>query len=549
MQIALCQINPRVADVSGNTAQILAEIRAYQNECDLIVFPELALPGYPPTDQVYRPDFQEKVRSANEEVIEATRQGKATVVWGTMIPANIECQARPANGLLVAKAGAVIAEGRKSYLPTYSVYDELRFFAPNSGELCLFDVMGVRIGTTICEDFWRVDDPHDFRCYGSDLGMELKEAGAELLLNLSASPYHRSKVSERQDVVRGVSVKSELPMLYVNLVGGNDDIIFDGRSLAWDAQGQELCRAKAYKPDTLKLTWSDGSLKAAEKLEQPELEDASFEDVAEALTLGLKDFCRKCGITKVVLGLSGGIDSAVTASLACYALGAENVIGVAMPSEISSQESHDDARIMAEALGLDFKTIPIGETLSSICSILETTTGSAPQGLEHENLQPRIRGTLLMALANREKALVLATGNKAEMAVGYCTMYGDMVGGLAVLGDLLKLEVYEVGRALDRLWGAQMIPERVYTKAPTAELRPDQQDEDSLPAYDKLDLFIENYLRNKMTPTAAAPEGLDGARWARVIESMDFKRQQAPPVLRVSDFAFQRERQTMVAKG
>jgi NAD+ synthetase len=549
VHIALCQINPRIADVAGNTAQILEQICALRDDHDLIVFPEFALPGYPPTDQVFRDDFLSEVAAANQRVVDATREGKATVAWGTMIRANVHCQARPSNGVLVARDGQYVAEGRKSHLPTYGVYDELRFFAPNNGELCLFEVDGTRIGVTICEDFWRVDDPADFRCYGTDLGEELKKAGAQILLNLSASPYHRSKVSERQDIVRGVSVKTGLPMLYVNLVGGNDDIIFDGRSLAWDDQGNEVARAKAYAPDTLKLEWTEGALHAAEEVSPADLVDASFEDVSEALALGLRDFCHKCGIAKVVIGLSGGIDSAVTASLACYALGAENVTGVAMPSRISSASSHEDAKVMAEALGLDFKTIAIGDTLDSFCGALEDSTGVAPEGLEHENLQPRIRGTLLMALANRKRALVLATGNKAEMAVGYCTMYGDMVGGLAVLGDLLKLEVYEVGRALDRLWGSQMIPERVYTKEPTAELRPEQKDEDSLPPYDKLDLFIENYLRHKMAPGQAAPEGLDGVRWAKVIESMDFKRFQAPPVLRVSNFAFQRERQTMVAKG
>lgn len=545
MRFALCQINPVVGDVAGNTERILARATALAGAADVLVFPELAVPGYPPTDHVLRGDFRAAVAAANERLVAAA---PATIIFGTLLPPDGGGAVRWANGAIVARGGAVLAEARKALLPTYDVFDEARFFEPLQGPVCCVDLDGLRLGLAICEDFWRTDDTGDVRYYPRDPAAELAAAGADVLLNLSASPWCRGKVGARARFVGDAARRTGLPLLYCNMVGGNDDLLFDGRSLAWaGGSGAEIARAAAWAEDVLTLEVAPPAIRPVDPPILDHIEEDSADDVARALVLGVRDFCRKVGVPRAIIGLSGGIDSSVTAAIAALALGPQAVTGVALPSAFTSDASNDDARALAEALGIAFEVVPIGPVVDALSAALEAGTGAAPTGVTHENLQARARGTLLMALANRHDALVLTTGNKAELATGYCTLYGDMVGALGVLGDLLKAEVYAVGRACDRRLGRQAIPERVYTRAPTAELRPDQRDEDSLPPYDDLDDFVARYLIDQAEPAAAA-RGFDGGAWARRLEINEFKREQAPPILRVSPKAFGRGRRMAVAK-
>jgi len=358
-----------------------------------------------------------------------------------MVPTEDGSTARLCNGGIVAHNGNVIGTVRKTHLPTYDIYDELRFFAPSAGPACTVSVGDFRLGLAICEDFWRVPTGDEFRNYPRDLGAELSEQGATHLLNLSASPWHRGKVGERYDVVGGVGRAAGLPLIYANMVGGNDALIFDGRSLAWSKNGDEVARAAAYEEDRLFLRLTEDNVVPSRPISPPTLVDDTDEDVTAALVLGIKDFLRKSGVRSALLGLSGGIDSAVTACLAVLAAGAENVTGVAMPSKHSSDESLEDAQLMATALGIEFLVLPIQGSVDALTETVCEAQGRAMRGLANENLQARARGTLLMALANDRQSMVLNTGNKSELAAGYCTLYGDMAGGLAVLGDLNKNEV------------------------------------------------------------------------------------------------------------
>ena len=550
MRIVLCQINTTVGDIQGNVARILREIEEVREAADILVFPELAVCGYPPTDHVFREGFRALCRDANQALIKASAKYPGlTIIAGTMIPTENGSTARLCNGVLVAQNGQEIATARKTHLPTYDIYDESRFFAPGIGAPCVVNLGAIRLGIAVCEDFWRVENPEDFRNYPRSVGAELSAAGATHLLNLSASPWHVGKVQERSDVVAGVARENKLPLFYANLVGGNDALIFDGRSLAWDKDGKEIARAQAYKEDRLAFnidTKGDVLPLGSNPNEAPV--DESSEDIVAALTLGIRDFVRKCNVDTVLIGLSGGIDSAVTACLAALALGPDKVLGVAMPSAISSAESLEDARELAEGLGIDFLSIPIQGGVDTLVHTIESSSKGRLRGLAFENIQARIRGTILMAIANDKKAMVLSTGNKSELATGYCTLYGDMAGGLAVLGDLTKKQVYSVGRAASRLAGDEAIPERIFTKAPTAELSPGQQDSDFLPEYSALDAFVENYVVEELEPSAAASEGVDGAFWASRIESQSFKRAQSPPILRISPKAFGMGRRQAVAK-
>jgi NAD+ synthase (glutamine-hydrolysing) len=551
MRVALCQVNPRIADVTGNTALILDRFESLSGSADLVVFGELAVPGYPPTDRVSWSHFRESCAAANAEIVAATsRAPGCTVVFGTLLPPDGRQAGRYANGAVVARGGSVIAEARKALLPDYDVYDDARLFAPRSGPPTVVEVAGVKVGIGLCEDLWLVPDAFDFRCYDLDVAKELKEAGAQVLLSVSASPWHRQKLAERAAVVGGAARRTGLPVLYANLVGGNDDLLFDGRSLCWDREGVEVARAKAYEEDALLLEVAeDGAVRPVCEARGDAPDDGSDLDVAAALVMGIRDFCRKCGVSRVLVGLSGGVDSSVTAALAVAALGADKVGGVAMPSAISSEHSVADARALAEALGIRFDILKIQPAVDALAAVISSDTGRSLEGVPYENLQARARGTLLMALSNRDEAMVLATGNKVESATGYCTLYGDTVGGLLPLGDLNKEEVYGVGRATGALFGRQVIPESVFTKAPSAELSPGQVDQDSLPPYPLLDEFVDSYIVGAKAPEEAAPKGLDGPRWARVIERNEFKRRQAAPILRVSAKAFGHGRMMSISGG
>ena len=551
MRITLCQINTTVGDIRGNVGRMLTEIDALRSETDVIIFPELAVCGYPPTDHVFREDFRDLCQEANERLVEASETDDdgqdIWIIFGTMLPSEDGTTARMSNGGIVAHKGKEVGFVRKTHLPTYDIYDELRFFAPGIGPACVVDMGSVQLGIAICEDFWRVESNEEFRNYPRDLGKELASQGATHLLNLSASPWHRGKVKERYDVVGRVGRDNSLPLIYANMVGGNDALIFDGRSLAWNKKGEEVTRAAAYEEDRISFELSSDDLVSGSIPAQITAQDDSDEDVVHALALGVRDFLRKSGVQSVILGLSGGVDSAVTACIATLALGPDKVTGVAMPSQFSSNESFEDAEQMARALGIEFLTLPIQEGVDALSSTLVKELGREMRGLANENLQARVRGNLLMALANDQQAMVLNTGNKSELAAGYCTLYGDMAGGLAVIGDLTKHEVYAIGRAVSRVLG-NAIPERVFTKEPTAELRPGQLDSDSLPPYPDLDAFVEGYIVANQDPGKVASGEMSGPQWAAQVERQQFKRAQAPPVLRVSAKAFGMGRRMAIAK-
>jgi len=539
MKIALAQINPTVGDIAGNRERIAQAIAAARDGgADLAVFSELVVTGYPPRDLLTRPSFVAASVAAVEHLAGACRGVAALVGFVRPSPR--------APGRPLENAAALLADGRvravhaKTLLPTYDAFDETRYFQPGPAPAPL-TVAEHPVGVSICED--PPDRPALGRApYQDDPVGHFADAGAEVIVNLSASPFQLGRVAQREDLIRRQAARAAAAIVYVNQVGGNDELVFDGHSLAVAADGTVLGRCRAFEEDLL-IVDTDGPAVRRE----PVGDDMT--QLAGALRLGLRDYVRKCGFGSVVLGLSGGIDSAVVATIAAGAVGADNVLAVAMPGRYSSDHSLADARSLAEALGIGFAVVPIEPMHAAFERALAGHLPADRPGTTDENLQSRIRGSAVMAFSNAGGRLPLATGNKSELATGYCTLYGDMIGGLAVIGDVPKTMVYQLARHLNATGGGP-IPDRTLTRPPSAELKPDQTDQDALPPYDVLDAVLSRYVEAEQSVEQIVAAGFDEPlvrRVARLVARAEHKRRQAPPALKVTARAFGSGRRLPIA--
>jgi NAD+ synthase/NAD+ synthase (glutamine-hydrolysing) len=531
MKIALGQFNPTVGDFEGNSARIVElGCEAKKRGADVAVFSELCLCGYPPQDLVERPAFADRNRKALERL--AKRIPLPSVV-GYVGRAQDDTGKPVANSAALIADGKILFEQRKMLLPTYDVFDESRYFQPAHTQM-VFPLNAEKLGITICEDCWNDKNFWSQRLYERDPVAELVAQGSNLILNISASPYTIDKRSLRHDMLRAIAVERRVPVVYVNQVGGNDSLIFDGSSMAIMPDGRVAALAKSFEDD---LVMFDTVTGAGDIRPQPLDELAA---AYHALVVGTRDYVRKCGFGKVVVGLSGGVDSALVATIAADALGPENVLGVSMRSPYSSEGSIRDAQRLAENLKIQSVAIPITDIFESYLRSLAPAFTGLPVDSTEENIQARIRGNLLMALSNKSGSMVLSTGNKSEMAVGYCTLYGDMAGGLAVISDVPKSMVWELAKFVNQK--QERIPPATITKAPSAELRPNQTDQDTLPPYDVLDRILKAYVEDLRSPEEIADHygfALELVRSvARRVDQNEYKRKQAPPGLKVTSKAF-----------
>ena len=532
MKIALGQINPTVGDFSGNASKIIEfSRRAQQAGAGLILFPELSVCGYPPRDLVERSSFVARNRESAERIAEQT-QGIA-VICGLVTPAQSDAGKSVMNSAALLSDGKIAFIQSKMLLPTYDVFDEMRNFAPAKSQE-LFSFCGNRMALTICEDAWNDKQFWQKRLYTVDPVEALINSGGNFVLNISASPFWIGKRELRRDMLASIARQHKVPVVLVNQVGGNDSLVFDGSSLVLDREGKVIAQGRSFEED---LIYFDSQTLSGEMHEQVAGDEAS---AYSALVLGTRDYMHKCGFQKAIIGLSGGIDSALTAVIAADAVGTENVIGVGMPGPFSSQGSVDDARALARNLGIRFELLSINPAYEAFCQTLRTVFAGQAQDVTEENIQSRSRGLLLMALSNKFGAIVLSTGNKSELGVGYCTLYGDMVGGLAVISDVPKTLVYRLSEYVNSQ--RAIIPQDTIEKPPSAELRPDQKDSDSLPPYDVLDAVLEDYVEDlHSAEQIAADRGFDIELVHRVIRMVDraeYKRQQAAPGLKISPKAF-----------
>jgi NAD+ synthase (glutamine-hydrolysing) len=532
VKIALGQINPIVGDFAGNSAKIIDYAqRARSQGAVLVIFPELSVCGYPPRDLVERASFVDHNREAAEHVARETLG--IAVICGLVTPAHSE------SGKSVMNSAALLMDGHikfiqsKMLLPTYDVFDEMRNFAPARTQV-LFPFCGKQMALTICEDAW--NDKHFWNrpLYSVDPVEALVRAGGNFVLNISASPFWSHKRELRSDMLATIAKNDHVPVVFVNQVGGNDSLVFDGSSLVFDREGNVIAQAKSFEEDLIVF---DSDTLTGEIHEQIEGEEAS---IYAALVLGTRDYIRKCGFNKVIVGLSGGIDSALTAVIAVDAVGAGNVIAAGMPGPYSSQGSISDARDLAKNLGIRFEILKITDIFENYKSALHDVFRGFKEDVTEENIQSRIRGSLLMALSNKFGALVLSTGNKSELGVGYCTLYGDMAGGLAVIGDVPKTMVYRLSRYVNSR--KRVIPQDTLEKPPSAELKPGQKDSDSLPDYEVLDAILEDYIeQSRSAEEIAESHGFEVALVRdviRMVERNEYKRQQAAPVIKISPKAF-----------
>jgi NAD+ synthase/NAD+ synthase (glutamine-hydrolysing) len=566
MKIAVAQLNPTIGDLAGNARQILEAARqAIDRGAALLLTPELSLCGYPPRDLLMQPAFVEAMNRTLKQLA-SDLPSQLFVLVGTVTPNAIAAQAggKPLfNSTALLQGGLVQHLFHKRLLPTYDVFDEARYFQPGF-DRNIFTLQGVRIGVTICEDLWNDETFWGKRIYAVDPIAELAEAGVDLVVNLSASPYSVGKQRLREAMLQRATQTYQQPILYANQIGGNDDLIFDGNSVGFNRQGEMIGRGQAFATDLMVVEFDvkkqdfGGSERSIAP--QPETDES---ELWAALVLGLRDYVRKCGFSKVVLGLSGGIDSSLVAALATAALGAGNVLGVLMPSPYSSEHSIKDAEALANNLGIQTETLPIGPLMQAYDQTFSHLFADTAFGLAEENIQSRIRGNLLMAISNKFGHLLISTGNKSEMAVGYCTLYGDMNGGLAAIADVPKTRVYSIchwlnqqGRLPNLEFGSdysfnppspiphpkfEIIPANVLTKAPSAELKPGQVDQDSLPAYEILDDILDQLVLEHKLPAEIVASGHDQSTVEKVIQLVsraEFKRKQAPPGLKVTDRAF-----------
>ncbi len=529
MKIGILQLNFTVGDFTKNSERVLVGYgEAVGRGADLAVAPELGLCGYPPRDLLHRVDFLQAHDRALREL--AKKIGKVPLLIGG-IEKSKEKAGRPLhNSAFLLQQGKIQVVARKALLPTYDVFDEDRYFEPGSGGKPV-RIGGSRVGVTICEDIWNDEDLWPVRRYRNDPVNDLGKKGMDLLINLSASPWHIEKERIRYRLLSAVARKQRIPVVQVNAVGGQDELVFDGQSLVVGKKGGVLGRGAAFREEVVVIDLSESE----KKIEWANLEEQVF----KALVLGTKDYLEKCGFQEVVLGLSGGIDSALAAVIATEALGKDKVLGVAMPSRFSSPGSVVDAEALAKNLGIRYAKIPIEESFETMIRAITPTRGGKEGGLMEENLQSRIRGVILMGISNDSGRLLLTTGNKSEMAVGYCTLYGDMCGALGVIADVPKTLVYRIATWINRK--KEIIPRNSIEKAPSAELRPDQKDQDSLPPYEELDRILESYVVNEGSIGAMVKKGINkkvAEEIVRKIDTSEYKRRQAAPGLKVTTKAF-----------
>lgn len=560
-RIALAQVNTTVGDFVGNAVKVRAAARVARGAgARLALFPELTLCGYPPRDFLDLPEFVARARATLEELArELDEPDGIPVLVGFPEAAPGAPPPGLHNSLALLEGGRVAAVGRKTLLPTYDVFDETRYFLPSDRVTTVPDLLpGLTVGLSVCEDVW--NDPRFWKRprYARDPVKELASAGAGLVVNASASPYSLGKQGLRERMLSASARDHGVALAYVNQVGGNDALLFDGGSMLVGADGAILARAPLFE-EAIVTVGLDGSDPRTLGLDGRPLPpppappaDPEADELFRALVLGVRDYVRKCGFRSAVVGLSGGIDSALTAAIAAAALGPAQVLGVAMPSRYSSDHSREDAALLARALELPFMEIPIEPMHAATLAQLAAALGKPLGDLAEQNVQARIRGQILMALSNDTGALVLTTGNKSELAVGYCTLYGDMAGGLAVIGDLPKTLVYRVARAANARAGRAVIPERTFTKPPSAELKPGQLDQDSLPPYDVLDAILHAHVEERLPMDAIVARGHDAETVRRVLRMVlgsEYKRRQAAPVLKVTEKAFGEGRRFPIAHG
>ena len=553
VRVGLAQFNPVVGDIAGNSRRILEMYAtADKANCDIVVFPELSITGYPPEDLVLKSGFVAENQQAMRDIVAATQD--CVAVFGFVDGAS----GTLANSAAIASNGKLHGTYNKQLLPNYSVFDEDRYFTAGTS-FSLFTIAGVHAGVTICEDIWQADGPVH----------QQAKAGAALNININGSPFHRGKFDERQQMVSERARANSCAIVYVNQVCGQDELVFDGGSMVFDHRGDMLMRAEQFGESVSFIDIEVNESQVASGIPVVEVSQTSrasgakyegtiapsasdMEQVFGALVLGTRDYVRKNGFTDVVIGLSGGIDSALVAAIAVEALGSQHVHGVSMPSRYSSEGSRTDAAILASNLGVDMQTISIEPAFSAYLDMTAESFAGKAADLTEENLQSRVRGTTLMALSNKFGWMVLTTGNKSELAVGYFTLYGDSVGGYAVIKDLLKTTVYELCRFINARAGREVIPEAVITKPPSAELRPDQRDDQSLPAYEVLDPILELYVEQDRTAAEIVALGFDEAlvrRISRLVDMNEYKRRQGPPGVRVSLKAFGKDRRLPITNA
>ncbi|MGA2506508.1 MAG: NAD+ synthase [Chitinispirillaceae bacterium] len=536
MKITICQYNPLVGDVTGNAKRVCGAVAAASKEgADLVVFPELFIQGYPPRDLLEQRWFIRNGQEAIKTICACSKKYPQTgILVGTALPNNLSRGKRLYNAAVLIRKGKIVFQQAKTLLPTYDVFDETRYFDP-AQKVRTFRFKGENLGISICEDAWNHRDLWTGQLYKRDPIAELASKGATLLINIAASPFHLGKGNLRASLAKKHARRHQVPFLYVNQVGSNDDLIFDGSSMFFDGRG--MLRAKG--PAFTESTFIVDTEKPGKPFALPDFD--TLEAVYQALVLGISDYARKCGFSKALVGLSGGVDSALTAALAAKALGPENIWGVALPSRYSSEGSVVDARKLAENLGIKFYVISIEKLRRTFLETLAGTFAGTTPGITEENLQARIRGTLLMALSNKFWHLLLTTGNKSELAVGYCTLYGDMNGGLSVISDLPKGMVYKLARFINSSSGREIIPSATLEKAPSAELRPNQTDQDTLPPYPELDAMLERIVENGDSLLELTKKGFEEktVRWVcTAIAGSEYKRRQAAPGLKVTPKAF-----------
>jgi NAD+ synthase (glutamine-hydrolysing) len=529
LKIALAQLNFTVADIQANTAKIIAAgQQAREQQADVVVFPELCVTGYPPEDLLFRPDFIRQAQQAVDEIAEQLHSIAVVIGYPQ------QHGQRLYNAAVVLRDGEIVAEYHKNALPNYGVFDEQRYFTAGQ-QTCLFGIKDTRLALTVCEDIWQ-----------PGIIEKNRQAGADIILTLNASPFHAGKVHQREDIICRQLQSSSIPLVYVNQVGGQDELIFDGASFVADSNGEVVFRAAEFEEQLSVVEFVD---------QQPVKADIAphYQPVIseyKALVLGIKDYVRKNGFQGAILGLSGGIDSALVLALAVDALGADKVEAVLMPSRYTQDMSIEDARLEAEALGVKHHTIPIEPAVNAFGDMLAPLFAGSPKDTTEENIQARCRGVLLMAISNKQGKLLLTTGNKSEMSVGYATLYGDMAGGFAPLKDVYKLLVYRLAEYRNSL--SPVIPERVITRPPSAELAPDQKDEDSLPAYAVLDPILALYIEQDRSAEEILAQGYrleDVNRAIGLVDRNEYKRRQSPPGIRITPRAFGRDRRYPISSG